>query len=294
MNPGASHLDKERLERLLGIGLRALEKYEHGMFRMNAPGACGGEAVCRVSREGECAVGRAAERFTLMSAVKPFLLLRLLDLQGEAQVAEWVDDVPSALPYFSLDQLQADGGKPRNAMINSGAMLLASKLPGRTPLEQEELFLAWLQELAPGARFAVDVACLADVMRREGDPVNAQLAQALGNNGRVAAADSAYEVYFRICCLAGTIRDVAKIGYSLAVSASPHRERVLSTMARCGLYEGSERWFITTGIPAKSGVSGVLFGVWPDEGCVAACSPWLEEGGNPIFPQIVLAGVRLG
>jgi len=118
MNPGVSHLDKERLERLLGIGLRALEKYQRGMFRMNAPGACSGEAVCRASREGECAVGRIAERFTLMSAVKPFLLLRLLDLQGEAQVAEWVDDVPSALPYYSLEQLQADGGKPRNAMIN--------------------------------------------------------------------------------------------------------------------------------------------------------------------------------
>ena len=258
---------------------------------MEAPGRCHGEAICSVF-DGEVRMtGGEADRFTLMSAMKPFLLLRMLEWYGAEKVAEWVDDEPSGLPYYSLEQLQADGGKPRNAMINSGAMLLASQLPGDGPVDQERLFCAWLKDLAPAAILTLDEECFGEVMRRGADPTNLALALQLEKGGRVEDAASAYEIYFRLCCLAGTIVDVARLGSGLAMAALHHRDPVLRTMSQCGLYEASAAWFAMTGLPAKSGVSGVMFGVWPGHGCVAVCSPWLDEGGNPLLPQAVLAAL---
>lgn len=257
------------------------------VLHMNAPGACHEEGVWLSARGRGFGTGEVTERFTLMSAVKPFLLLRLLELHGEEKLGEWVDDEPSDFPYYSLEQLRADGGKPRNAMINSGAMLLAAKLPGRGALEQDQLFAGWLSEFAPDVQMVIDGECLQEVM--EGESSNRALARELERGGRVGSAADAFEIYFRLCCLSGTIREVAELGKSLALSAPVHRDRVLRTMARCGLYEASKAWFAATGLPAKSGVSGVMFGVWPDQGCLAACSPWLDAGGNPIFPQAVLA-----
>ncbi len=260
----------------------------HGVRCMDAPGACQEAAIFGVFHGKAAGAGAVQTRLTLMSAVKPFLLLRILEWYGPERVAGWVDDEPSGLPYYSLEQLRLDGGKPRNAMINSGAMLLAAKLPGENPREQEELFVEWLGALAPGAALALDRECFAAVMEVDTDPVNRALAESLEHAGHLPSAAAAYEIYFRTCCLAGTIQDVAWLGEALAAGGSPHRARVLGTMSRCGLYEASEEWFMATGLPAKSGVSGVMFGVWPDAGCVAVCSPWLDSGGNPILPQAVL------
>lgn len=258
---------------------------------MDAAGRCHGEAVCCIAGGNVRVAGMGEERCTLMSAVKPFLLLRVLEYFGVEKVAEWVGDEPSGLPYYSLEQLQADGGKPRNAMINSGAMLLASKLPGGSPAEQEQLFCAWLKELAPAAVLALDEECFAEVMQGAGDPANLRLARELEGSRRVQEAWAAYEVYFRLCCLAGTIVDVAQLGAALARADPLLRDQVLRIMSRCGLYEASAAWFARTRLPAKSGVSGVMFGVWPGQGCVAVCSPWLDEGGNPLLPQAVLAAL---
>ncbi len=256
---------------------------------MEAPGRAEGEAVCCVAGGNVRVAGDGEDRFTLMSAVKPFLLLRALECYGAETVAGWVDDEPSGLPYWSLEQLQADGGKPRNAMLNSGAMLLASKMPGDGPLEQERLFVAWLAGLAPEAVLKLDGECFAGVMQNGRDPSNWALAEELAGSQRAISARAAYEIYFRMCCLAGNIQDVAWLGHALAMTGMADRARVLRAMSRCGLYEASAAWFGRTGLPAKSGVSGVMFGVWPGQGCVAACSPWLDRGGNPIFPQTVLA-----
>ena len=283
-----SQIDQSSLERFFGQGKSVLSRCDPArVLHMNAPGACGAEGVWLSAGGRGFGFGEVRERFTLMSAVKPFLLLRLFELHGAEKLMEWVGDEPSDLSYYSLEQLRADGGKPRNAMINSGAMLLAAKLPGRGPLEQERLFAGWLSEFAPAVELVIDGECLEEVM--EGDSSNRALARELERGGMVESADDAFEIYFRLCCLAGTIRDVAELGKSLALSSPVHRDRVLRTMARCGLYEASGTWFAATGLPAKSGVSGVMFGVWPDQGCLAACSPWLDAGGNPIFPQAVLA-----
>ncbi|MES2594174.1 MAG: glutaminase [Verrucomicrobiota bacterium] len=257
-------------------------------YRMDMPGSCDGEAACWASRTSCVVAGDHEGKFTLMSAIKPFLLLHLLETRGADEVESWVDDLPSSRPYWSLDELREDGGRPRNAMLNSGAMLLASQLDGDHPLEQQASFLAWLSALCPEASLTVDEACLAEVLAPGADPHNLALARELEAGSRVADALAAFEIYFRLCCLSGSIRDMAHMGNALSHSPAPHRDRVLRTMVKCGLYEASADWFAKTGLAAKSGVSGVIFGIWPGEGCLAACGEWQDPGGNAMVPLRLL------
>ncbi len=76
-----------------------------------------------------------------MSVIKPFLLLYSLCNFGSEFVFKTVGIKPSEKSFNSLEQLEADAGWPRNPMINSGAIALASLAPGNTATERCQTFL---------------------------------------------------------------------------------------------------------------------------------------------------------
>lgn len=287
-------MDSALLEALLRRATEELIKACKPVRWLDMEGRCLAPAACWASEEGIACAGEAGMSFTLMSAIKPFLLLHLLQTAGEAAVNAWVDDRASDQPYWSLDELLADGGRPRNAMINSGAMLLASKLAGGPPAAQQAVFQTWLRQFCPGVELTLHEACFADVMAPGADEHNMDLARALAGTGAVADPRAAYETYFRLCCLAGTVEDVARLGLALSRTAGKEGLRVLQTITKAGLYEASAAWQAGGGMPAKSGVSGIVFGIWPGVGCLAACDQWLDATGGAIVPQkVLLAAAKL-
>jgi glutaminase len=231
------------------------------------------------------AVGEVECQFPLMSVIKPFIFLYLLERWGTAQVLAHVGIQPSALPFNALEQLQQDGGFPRNPLINSGAIALAALLPGATPAIACGELQTWLNQQA-GCELTLDQEMLASVQSVR-NPRNWAIAQELHRTGHLArSVEMSLAIYEQVCCLAGTVADLARLGLLLVNPASPlaavHRQQVQTVMATCGLYEQSEHFMQTVGLPAKSGVSGALLALVRNGGAIACYGPPLDATGNSV------------
>ncbi len=267
-------------------------------------------AVYICCRSGETfSQGDTSCVFPLMSAIKPFSLLYLLEQFGAETVFQWVGVEPSDAPFNSLEQLVADNGRPRNPMINSGAITLADRLPGKDASDcakrsaasgdRLEQFCQWLNKLA-GCQLSLDEEMLASV-RSSGSQANRAITQYLTEAGSVKNPEIALDTYEQICCLSGQVQDLARLGLLLACESelilAQHRRIVNSLMLTCGLYKASSQYALRIGLPMKSGISGALLAVVPDQGAIACYSPALDSIGNSMgaiaFVEALSQGLQL-
>lgn len=227
--------------------------------------------------------GEPSHRFAFMSVIKPFVLLFLLEKLGQQIVFCRVGKRPSDQVFHSLAQLAEDKGFPRNPMINSGAIALADLLPGRDGSNRCESLRHWLNQAA-GAQLTLDEAMLASV-RSVGNETNRAIAQLLKQSGYLNSIEIALDTYNHICCLSGTVGDLARLGLLLVTSETPtaaNQRTVNALMLTCGLYEASGEFAVQVGVPTKSGVSGALLAVIPKHGAIACYSPALDDTGNSV------------
>jgi glutaminase len=254
--------------------------------------------IDRVNGEILSSDGAEVFRFPLMSLIKPFVLLYLLQQYDCDLVFDRVGKIPSELPYNSLRQLEIDRSKPRNPMINSGAIALAAMLPGDTASNCCQNLCDWLNQLA-GSQISLDLAMLASV-RSAPNPINQAIAHLLNRGGYLdshglvpaLAIARTLDTYEQICCLSGTIADLGKLGLLLA---SPQNNlptsdvRIVNAlMLTCGMYEESGKYAVSIGLPMKSSVSGCILAILPSAGSIAVYSPPLNLAGNSIASLFIL------
>ncbi|MBN4001629.1 glutaminase A [Nostoc sp. LPT] len=228
--------------------------------------------------------GDTACVFPLMSVIKTFSLLYLLEHLGAETVFGWVGVAPSDAPFNSLEQLISDRGHPRNPMINSGAITLSDKLPGKDANQRTLLFCQWLNQLA-GCQLSLDEVMLASV-RLTRSKANEAIANYLAEAGHLENIEIALDIYEQICCISGRVEDLALLGKLLAFNngciSTQNRQIVNAVMLTCGLYEASAEFAVRVGLPMKSGIGGGLVAIVPGEGAIACYSPALDGVGNPV------------
>ncbi|MFM2429353.1 MAG: hypothetical protein RLZZ511_566 [Cyanobacteriota bacterium] len=238
-------------------------------------------------------VGDVDCAFSLMSLMKPFLLLYGLETAGGGAVFERVGTRPSDQPFHSLKQLAADRGQPRNPMVNSGAMSLVELLPGRNGNERRSAFQAWVRAVS-GLELAVDPTILASVRSLPND-ANQAIAQMLKNNGQLRNRATVLDTYNQLCCLSVTVDQLAALGQLLALPQDRIQRRsqqiVNALMLTCGVYEASGDWAVRIGLPTKSGVSGGILAIVPGEGAIAIYAPMIDATGNSIAGAALLQAI---
>ena len=226
--------------------------------------------------------GDVSLSFPLMSVVKPFVLLCLLEQLGTQAVFSRVGMEPSDEPYNSLAQLKADKGWPRNPMINSGAIALVSLLPGQDANSRCENLRQWLNQRSNSHLF-LDRAMLSSA-RSVQNRHNQAIARLLAESGYLDAVATVLDTYKQVCCLSGTVADLASLGMLLVQQQgeiSPEYRRIVNAlMMTCGLYQASSHFAVEVGLPTKSGVSGAMISVVPSQGAIACYSPALDSTGN--------------
>ena len=227
------------------------------------------------------AAGDMSVTFPLMSVIKPFVLLFLLQQLGTV-VFSRVGMLPSDEPFNSLKQLEIDRGFPRNPMINSGAIANCSLLPGADAPSRCESLRQWLNQAAECQLF-LDEQMLNSV-RSLPNERNKAITKLLAQSGYLELEEITLDTYNHVCCLSGTIADLAQLGMLLVQGNNTislrHRHIVNALMTTCGLYQASAQFAVDVGLPTKSGVSGAILSIVPSQGAIACYSPALDETGN--------------
>jgi len=100
--------------------------------------------LCVMSAEGHCYPYGAVEvPFTIQSISKIFAYALALETRGFAEVDALIDVEPSGEAFNELS-LDSRTRRPRNPMINAGAITASSLLPGSNPEQQLAALLAYL------------------------------------------------------------------------------------------------------------------------------------------------------
>ncbi|MBF6335726.1 glutaminase A [Nocardia abscessus] len=248
-------------------------------------------AVCLATVDGRIyGAGDVATGFTIQSISKPFTYALALADRGPDAVAERIDVEPSGEPFneISLDPVTA---RPRNPMINAGAIAAASLIAGRDPADRFERVRRYYSRFA-GRELSVNDAVYASEART--GYRNRAIGYMLRSFGILDTdPDEAVDRYFRQCSITVTCRDLALMAATLAnngrnpatgeqAASAWSTEQVLSVMTTCGMYNAAGDWVTTVGLPAKSGVGGGIVAVLPGQIGIAVYSPRLDRHGNSV------------
>ncbi|GAA1171748.1 glutaminase [Nesterenkonia xinjiangensis] len=235
------------------------------------------------------ASGDADHQFSIQSMSKPFAYALAIEDQGLERVRDLIGVEPSGEAFNELS-LDPETGKPRNPMINAGAIathaLIASE--GQSRVERVLKFFGSLS----GRTIEIDEAVASSELAT-GDR-NLGLAYLLHSSGQLAGdPQESVTGYIRQCAASVTVSDLALMAATLANGGVQPRtgerllcrestRHLLSVMASCGMYDAAGDWLTGVGIPAKSGVAGGIIGVLPGQVGVAVFSPRLDGHGNSV------------
>jgi glutaminase len=204
----------------------------------------------------------------------------------------------TGLAFNSIVAVENKKGKDINPLVNPGAIASSSLISGSDSIAKWQNIVA-IQSAFAGRPLSVNWPVYAS---EAGDNLrNQAIAHLLLAYGRMYFNPvQATDIYTKQCALNVSAKDLAEMAATLANGGvnpvtgkkvvSPETAMYTeAVMATAGLYENTGAWYYRTGLPAKSGVGGGLLAVCPGKFGIAVVSPPLDEAGNSVKAQKVIA-----
>jgi glutaminase len=235
-------------------------------------------------------VGDSRQSFTIQSISKPFVYGLALEDNTRAEVLKKVGVEPTG-DAFNAISLEPGTGRPRNPMINAGAIAAAGLIAGKQPTVRLRRMLDMFA-LYAGEALALDE----EVYRSESETGHRN--RAIGHLLRnfdilTEPPEPVVDLYFKQCSVSVNCRHLAVMAATLAnrgvnpvtgkqAIRGEYVESVLSVMGSCGMYDYAGEWLYRFGMPAKSGVAGGVIAVLPGQLGIGVFSPRLDSRGNSV------------
>ncbi len=248
-------------------------------------------SICVVTVDGQVyEVGDYSQLFTIQSISKVFVHGLALEDHGRDYVLTKVGVEPTG-DAFNAIVLDEKSKRPYNPMVNAGAIATTSLIKGSGPTERLNRMLEMFQRYI-GRDVYVDISVF--MSERTTGHRNRAMAYLMLNFGMIdAPVDEALDLYFQQCSLMVNCHDLAVMAATLAnKGVNPHTgeqaidsryiKDILSVMYTCGMYNFAGEWAYKVGFPAKSGVSGGIIAVIPNQMGIAVFSPLLDIRGNSV------------
>ncbi|ACL41578.1 Glutaminase [Pseudarthrobacter chlorophenolicus A6] len=233
------------------------------------------------------AAGDSDRLFSIQSISKPFAYAAALIDRGMDRVCQTVGVEPSGEAFNELS-LEGETHRPKNPMINAGAIATHS-LVGTSGGTRTERLLEFFSALA-GRELNIDQ----DVCGSEFEHAHRNLAIGHMLKNYTVLDGDVHDIvlgYTQQCSILVSAKDLSMMTATLAAGGvqpltgerlmEPGTARqVMAVMAGAGMYDFAGEWLTKVGIPAKSGVSGGMIGVLPNQVGISAFSPRLDSHGN--------------
>lgn len=234
-------------------------------------------------------VGDYNKEFAIESASKVFSLALALKSKGQATVQKMIGTEQTSTAFNSISAIENSANHTLNSFENGGAMATTSLSYDKNKAKFEKKIFDNMNLFA-GRKLAYSPT----IFRSEftNSDHNRAIAYLLKSYGRFyGSVDDTIEVYTKQCSALVTSQDVAIMAATLANGGinpktgiraidKKYIHYILAHMATNGLYEYSETWLTNVGLPAKSGVGGVLLIVVPGIMGIGIISPPLDVHGN--------------
>ena len=247
--------------------------------------------------------GDCFSEFCVQSCSKPITYLIASDLKNSDYVHNFVGHEPSGRNF---NELCLNNEKiPHNPLINSGAIMCASLIDYENTLANRyDKIIKYWSRLAGNTKinFSTSVYlsekntadrnnCLAYMMQESKAfecGINPNKYKRDWSNKNL---EETLDFYFQCCSIEINCTQASIIASTLAnggicpltnerIFSNTIVKNALSLMSSCGMYDYSGEWAYTIGIPAKSGVSGIIMGIIPNVMGIAVYSPRLDDLGN--------------
>jgi len=247
--------------------------------------------ICLATVDGQVfRAGNWDYEFTIQSMCKPFAFQMALEQRGLEATLKHVGVEPSGDAFNSIE-LDPKTTRPFNPMINAGAIAVSS-LIRKTPVEVGVQDFLDKMSAAAGRNLRID----RQVMQSESltGHRNRAIAHLMRNFDIIDdGVTETLHQYFAQCSMLVNCHDMALIAATLANMGRQPRsgkrvfefqfiKYVLTVMFTCGLYDYAGSWAYEVGLPAKSGVSGGIFGVVNRQFGLCVYSPKLDAQGNSV------------
>ena len=245
-------------------------------------------------------VGDTTYAFSMQSISKVFTLALAMEELGPDKVFERIGCEPTGRPFNSVIAVVDMPSHTGNPLVNAGAIATTSLISGADADEKWNKILAFYSKAAGEKLTLIDAVYKSEAATNQG---NRALAALLLKYQRIYSDPAeAVDIYTKACSVGVNTKQLAQMGATLAnngvnpvtgerVIKAENVPHILAAMTMAGLYDASGGWAWHVGLPAKSGVGGGLLTVAPGKGSVVAFAPRLDEAGNSVKAQKVIAYV---
>lgn len=236
--------------------------------------------------------GDCDKQFSIQSVSKVPTLMYVLNKLGDESLFQRVGMEPTGDAFNSIKRLEVEYTKPSNPLINAGAIVVVSCISGKNQQERFGKILEFYRAICgnPSIDYSREIY---ESESKTGDR-NRAIAYMLKANGIIYGDVEAHlEIYFKLCSILVTCRDIARMAAALANDGrcvkdgrryldSRYVRIVRSLMVTCGMYNFSGAFATEIGIPSKSGVGGGILSVVPNKMGIGVYGPALDEHGNSV------------
>lgn len=186
-------------------------------------------------------------------------------------------------------QLEFENGKPRNPLINAGALVTCDALVSHLKNPKEE-YLEFIHQISGCPTITYDEK-VAKSEKSEGFHNRAMANLIKGHGNLKNNVEEVLDFYFDTCSLSMSCKELAETFTLYAnhgkllhdgsdILTSKRTKRINALMLTCGFYDEAGEFSFRVGLPGKSGVGGGIAAIYPGKYSVAVWSPKLNKKGN--------------